>query len=53
MKIMIHIDEQLMVQGMDVIPTECSIWADGRLLMRDGRFEPEVLAGIEESEAAA
>lgn len=32
---------------VDVIPTDCTIWVDGRLLMRDGRFEPNVLAGIE------
>ena len=32
---------------VDVIPTECTIWADGKLLMRDGRFEPWVLQGIE------
>ncbi len=32
---------------LDVIPTECTIEADGRVLMRDGRFEREVLAGIE------
>ena len=38
---------------MDVIPADCSIWADGRLLMRHGHFESEVLAGIEEAQAAA
>ncbi len=32
---------------VDVIPTDCTIWVDGKLLMRDGRFEPDVLAGIE------
>jgi aminopeptidase len=32
---------------VDVIPTDCTIWVDGKLLMRDGRFEPEVLRGIE------
>ncbi|MGE5617936.1 MAG: aminopeptidase [Sphingomonadaceae bacterium] len=32
---------------VDVIPTDCSIWYDGKPLMRDGRFEPEVLEGIE------
>ncbi len=32
---------------VDVIPTECTIWVDDRFLMRDGRFEPEVLDGIE------
>lgn len=31
---------------VDVIPTECDIWVDGRAIMRGGRFEPEVLAGI-------
>lgn len=31
---------------VDVIPTDCTIWVDGKLLMRDGRFEPDVLAGI-------
>lgn len=32
---------------VDVIPTECTIRVDDRLLMRHGRFEPEVLEGIE------
>lgn len=32
---------------VDVIPTECSVWLDDRPLMRHGRFEPEVLVGIE------
>ncbi|MHB1162268.1 MAG: aminopeptidase, partial [Chloroflexota bacterium] len=32
---------------VDVIPTDCSIWYDGKPLMRDGRFEPGVLQGIE------
>ena len=32
---------------VDVIPTGCTILVDGRPLMRDGRFEPEVLEGIE------
>lgn len=32
---------------VDVIPTDCSIWVDGRPLMRDGRFEPEVTSGLE------
>ncbi len=32
---------------VDVIPTECTIEVDGRRLMRDGAFEPEVLAGIQ------
>ena len=31
---------------LDVIPTECTVWVDRRLLMWDGRFEPEVLEGI-------
>jgi len=32
---------------VDVIPTDCTIEVDGRLLMQDGRFEPEVLEGIQ------
>ena len=32
---------------VDVIPIECTIWLDDRLLMRDGRFEPWALEGIE------
>ncbi|HEX2987585.1 MAG TPA: aminopeptidase [Chloroflexota bacterium] len=32
---------------VDVIPTECTIEVDGRMLMQDGRFEPDVLAGIQ------
>lgn len=31
---------------VDVIPSECSIAVDGRVLMRNGRFAPEALAGI-------
>jgi leucyl aminopeptidase (aminopeptidase T) len=31
---------------VDVIPTDCTIVIDGRVLMRDGRFAPEALAGI-------
>jgi len=33
---------------VDVIPTDCTIWVDGELLMRDGRFEPRVVQGIVE-----
>lgn len=32
---------------VDVIPIDCTILVDGQPLMRDGRFEPQVLAGIE------
>ena len=31
---------------MDVIPTDCTIVVDGRTLMENGRFVPEVLEGI-------
>ena len=31
---------------LDVIPTDCTIYVDGRALMQDGRFLPEVLDGI-------
>ncbi len=32
---------------VDVVPTRCSIWVDGELLMRDGRYEPNVTRGIQ------
>ena len=32
---------------LDVIPTECTIVVDGRVLMRDGQFAAAALAGIE------
>ena len=32
---------------VDVIPIDCTILVDERVLMRDGRFAPDVLAGIE------
>jgi aminopeptidase len=31
---------------MDVIPTDCNIEVDGKTLMQNGRFVPEVLEGI-------